>query len=188
MLKQIKGELRSHLPDFTLDPTSVENYVSSRFHDLSDASTLKRVTLRLLEFPRIPRPEQYLLTLSNRLRSLHSHLSSPNTLSHVVFPSFPPTATLSELIDTIISSDRVPALLRAPSLSRTEDALGKAAAEVARAIERSVHGAKLITYGDLPIEWRNNPFVTHGYRFVILQHILNVATHACASSQLHPSQ
>jgi len=38
--------------------------------------------------------------------------------------------------------------------------------DVARAIERSLHGAKLITYGDLPSEWRNNPFVTHGYRFI----------------------
>jgi len=66
----------------------------------------------------------------------------------------------------MISSDRVPDVLLTRSLSRTEDLLGKAAADVARAIERSVDGAKLITYGDLPTEWRNNPFVTHGYRFV----------------------
>jgi adiponectin receptor len=163
ILKQIKGELRSHLPDFTLDPTSVETYVSSRLHDLSDVSTFKRMTSRLPELPRLPRPEQYLLTLSNHLKSLHSHLSSSDTLSHVSFPS---TAKLSELIDTMISSDRVPAMLRTRSLNQTEEALGKATAEVARAIERSVHGAKLITYGDLPTEWRNNPFVTHGYRFV----------------------
>ncbi len=166
ILKQIKGELRSHLPDFTLDPTSVESYVSSRLHDLSDVSTLKRMTSRLPELPRLPRPEQYLLTLSNHLKSLHSHLSSSDTLSHVAFPSFSSTAKLSELIDTMISSDRVPDVLLTRSLSRTEDLLGKAAADVARAIERSVDGAKLITYGDLPTEWRNNPFVTHGYRFV----------------------
>ena len=163
ILKQIKGELRSHLPDFTLDPASVESYFSSRLHDFSDVSTLKRMTSRLPELPRLPRPEQYLLTLSNHLKSLHSHLSSCDTLSHV---SFPLTAKLSELIDTMISSDPVPAMLRACSLDQTEEALGKATAEVARAIERSVQGAKLITYGDLPMEWRNNHFVTHGYRFV----------------------
>ncbi|KAH8992802.1 HlyIII-domain-containing protein [Lactarius hatsudake] len=168
MLRQIEGELRSHLPDFIIDSTSVESYVSSRLHDLSDVSTLKRMTSRLPEFPRLPRPEQYLLTLSNHLKSLHSHLSSSDTLSHVAFPSFPSTAKLSELIDAMISSDRVPAVLRPRSLSQTEDALGQATAEVARAVERSVHGAKLITYGDLPTEWRNNPFVTHGYRFIPL--------------------
>ncbi|KAN0105494.1 hemolysin-III related domain containing protein [Russula decolorans] len=168
ILKQTRAELRSHLPEFTLDSVSVETYVSARLHDLSDASNLKRVTSHLPELPRIPRAEQYLCNLSDRLKSLHSHLSSFNALSHVAFPSFPSIANLSELIDTIISSDRVPVMLRARSMSRSGDPLGRAATEVARAIERSVHGAKLITYGELPSEWRNNPFVTHGYRFIPL--------------------
>lgn len=165
ILKQIKEELRSHLPDFTLDPTSVESYVSSRLHDLSDASTLKLMTSRLPEFPRLPRPEQYLLTLSNRLKPLHSHLSS-NTLSHVAFMSFPSIAKLSELIDTMMSSDRFPDVLSAHSMDHTGKALGIATTEVARAIQCSAHGTKLITYRDLPTEWRSNPFVAHGYRFV----------------------
>lgn len=166
ILKQIKEELRSHLPDFTLDPTSVESYVSSRLHDLSDTSTLKLMTSRLPEFPRLPRPEQYLLTLSNRLKSLHSHLSSSNTLSHVAFTSFPSIAKLSELIDTMMSFDRFPDVLSAHSTDDTGKALGIATTEVARAIECSAHGTKLITYRDLPKEWRSNPFVAHGYRFV----------------------
>ena len=186
ILKQIKAELRSHLPEFSLDPASVENYVSARLHDLSDSSNLKRVTSHLPDLPRIPRPEQYLFKLSDRLKSLHSHLSSSNAFSHMTFPSLPSTAKLSELIDTLMSSDRVPATLRARSMSRTEDALGRAAAEVARAIERSFHGAKLVTYGDLPSEWRNNPFVTYGYRSVPYMHIRTV-TDACVSSQVHSS-
>lgn len=186
ILKQIKGELGSHLPEFTLDPTSVESYVSSCLHDLPDGSTLKRMTSRFPDFPRLPRPEQYLLTLSNHLKSLHSHLSSSDTLSHVAFPSFPSVAKLSELIDTMISSDRIPDVLRAHSLNRAEEAWEKATTEVARAIERSVHGAKLITYGDLPNEWRNNPFVTHGYRFVSSLYS-PVATHTCVPFQLHSS-
>ncbi|KAI0305664.1 hemolysin-III related-domain-containing protein [Multifurca ochricompacta] len=168
ILKQIKAELRSHLPEFNIDSTSVETYVSSCLHDLSDSSSLKRVTSCLPELPRLPRPENYISTVSNHLKSLHSHLSASNTLSHMTFPSFPSTAKLSELIDMMITSDRLPAVLRARAMSRTEDALGKVAIEVARAIERSLHGGKLITYGDLPMEWRNNPFVTYGYRFIPL--------------------
>ena len=168
ILKQIKAELRSHLPEFYLDSTSVESYVSARLHDFSDASNLKRVTSRLPDLSHLPRPEHYVAILSTHLKSLHSHLSSSKALSHMGFPSFPSTTKLSELIDTMMASDRLHAVLRAPSMSWTEDALGRAAMEVARAIERSVHGAKLITYGDLPTEWRNNPFVTHGYRFVPL--------------------
>ncbi|KAI9453644.1 HlyIII-domain-containing protein [Russula earlei] len=166
ILKQIKEELRSHLPEISLDPVSVESYVSARLHDLSDASNLKRVTSHLPELPRLPRPEQYVFNLSDRLRSLHSHLSSSTPLSS---PSFSSTAKLSELIDMMISSDRLATVLGTrPMIGRTEDALGRAAAEVARAIERSLHGAKLITYGDLPPQWQNNRFVTHGYRFIPL--------------------
>ena len=84
----------------------------------------------------------------------------------MAFPSFQLIAELSGLIDTIISSDRLPVMLRARSMSGSGDPLGRAATEVARAIERSLHGAKLITYGDLPSDWRNNPLVTHGYRYV----------------------
>ena len=167
ILKQTKAELRSHLPEFNLDSTSVETYVSARLHDLSDASSLKRVTSRLHELPvpHLHRPEHYVDILSTRLKSLHHHLSSSKCY-HMEFSSFPSTARLSELIDTMMSSDRLSAVLHAPAISRAEDALGKAATDFARAIERSVHGAKLITYGDLHIQWQSNPFVTYGYRFV----------------------
>ena len=183
ILKQTRAELRSHLPEFTLDSASVETYVSARLHDLSDSSNLKLVTSHL---PRIPRAEQYLYNLSDRLKSLHSHLSSFNALSHMAFPSFPSIAKLSELIDAILSSDRLPVMLRARSMSRSGDSLGRATTDVASAIERSVHGAKLITYGELPSEWRNNPFVTHGYRFV--SHVcVQTATDRHVPSQFHSS-
>lgn len=38
--------------------------------------------------------------------------------------------------------------------------------EVKRAMMRSVEGVQLIRYYDLPHEWRNNPFVVNGYRFI----------------------
>ncbi len=187
ILKQTRAELLAHLPEFTLDSVSVETYVSARLHDLSDASNLKRVTSHLPDLPRIPRAEQYYSSnLSDRLKSLHSHLSSFNALSYMAFPSFPSIAMLSELIDTIISSDCLPVMLRARSMSRSRDPLGRAATEVARAIERSLHGSKLITYGDLPSEWRNNPFVTHGYRFVSYM-CVRAITDEHVFSQLHSS-
>lgn len=184
ILKQTRAELCSHLPGFTLDSVSVETYVSACIHDLSDASNLKAVTSHLPELPRIPRAEQYLSNLSDRLKSLHFHLSSLNALSHMTFPSIPSTAKLSELMDMIMSSDCLPVILRARSMSRTGDPLGRAATEVARAIDHSLHGAKLITYGDLPSEWKNNPFVTHGYRFVSYVRTQTV-TDAHVPSQFH---
>jgi len=114
--------------------------VSARLHDLSDSSNLKRVTSHLPELPRIPRAEQHLCDLSDRLKPLQSHLSSFNSLSHMAFPSFPSIAKLSELIDTTISSDRLPVMLRARSKSWSGDPLGRAATEVAGAIERSCTG------------------------------------------------
>ncbi|KAJ7495826.1 hypothetical protein B0H11DRAFT_873222 [Mycena galericulata] len=40
---------------------------------------------------------------------------------------------------------------------------------VARALQLSAHGARLITYADLPPAWQNNAFVRKGYRFVPLR-------------------
>lgn len=42
----------------------------------------------------------------------------------------------------------------------------RATADVARAIRSSFEGVHLIQYSDLPEKWRNNPFVTQGYRCV----------------------
>jgi adiponectin receptor len=186
ILKQTRAELCSHLPEFTLDSTSVETYVCACLHDLSDPSNFKRVTSHLPELPRIHRAEQYVSNLSDRLKSLHFHLSSFNALSHMAFPSFPSTAKLSELMDMMIYSDCLPVILRARSMSRIGDPLGRATTEVTRAMERSLHGAKLITYSDLPSEWKNNPFVTHGYRFVSYVCIRTV-TDAYVFVQLHSS-
>ncbi|TFY50255.1 hypothetical protein EVJ58_g11124 [Rhodofomes roseus] len=42
------------------------------------------------------------------------------------------------------------------------------ACEIARAAKQSLNGSRLIQYADLPYQWRNNPFVKHGYRFIPL--------------------
>jgi adiponectin receptor len=38
--------------------------------------------------------------------------------------------------------------------------------DVEIAIQRSLNGSKLIQYVDLPEEWRGNPFIYSGYRFI----------------------
>ena len=53
------------------------------------------------------------LAYFNHELKLHSHLSSSNAFSHMAFPSFLSIAKLSELIDAIPSSDRLPVILRA---------------------------------------------------------------------------
>ncbi|EAU91108.1 hypothetical protein CC1G_03276 [Coprinopsis cinerea okayama7 len=43
------------------------------------------------------------------------------------------------------------------------------ALEIKRAVQRSLHGVHLISYHDLPHDWKNNPFVVHGYRFIPIE-------------------
>ncbi|KAI0063502.1 HlyIII-domain-containing protein [Artomyces pyxidatus] len=195
MLSRIRDDVCSHLPEFNLDSAAVENYVTSHLPDLPDVPSFKEVTARLpdmhdvrshlphLELPDmrsrldevrsrfsdmdIPRSEYYVPTLSQHLQSLHMHLASLQAPSSLV-PSFTPNHRLSEIVDKILSSDLVPDVLRTPSLEQAEDKIGKAAIDVAMAIKRSLHGAELIKYVDLPEQWRNNHFVTHGYRFIPL--------------------
>lgn len=38
--------------------------------------------------------------------------------------------------------------------------------EITAAVQRSFHGVHLIGYSDLPQDWKNNPFVSTGYRFI----------------------
>jgi len=50
-----------------------------------------------------------------------------------------------------------------------EELLERTAAEVARAVKLSFQGSRLIKYVDLPKEWRSNPFVAQGYRFIPIE-------------------
>jgi adiponectin receptor len=83
-------------------------------------------------------------------------------------PSFTPSSVISDLLDTFLSSD-VLAELSSAALDvphEGEDLLERAAREVACAVKRSLDGVRLIKYSDLPYDWKNNPFVTQGYRLV----------------------
>jgi len=47
-----------------------------------------------------------------------------------------------------------------------------AAQEVRDAVRRSFEGSRLIRYCHLPYQWRNNPYVTGGYRFIPIKSTL----------------
>ncbi|PIL35811.1 hypothetical protein GSI_01471 [Ganoderma sinense ZZ0214-1] len=137
-------------PDFNLsDVRSRLDDVRSRISDLD-----------------FNRPLNYVPTLSNRLQSLQEHLSSMELASSMYLSSFAPSATLSALLDKVLSSHLVADI--SSDLQRGEESLEQAALEIARAMKRSLNGSRLIQYVDLPEKWRNNPFVEGGYRFIPL--------------------
>jgi adiponectin receptor len=141
--------VRSRLPDFTLD-------------DMRSKLDGVRTRLSDLDFNR---PLSFIPTLYERLQSLHSHLLSMEPPSSVDFSSLAPSALLSDLLGTLRQSEIISDLRRvSPDVSAAEDLLGRAAKEIASAVRRSLHGARLIRYADLPSQWRNNPFVRQGYR------------------------
>ncbi|OCH87050.1 HlyIII-domain-containing protein [Obba rivulosa] len=187
MLRSIRQEVYAHLPEISLDNvSSVEDFVMSHFPDIP----LPDVRARLPDMQdavlfRLPdvrsrlgdmrsriselgshRPLRYIPTLSERLHSLQMHLSSmdiPHALSKAAFS---PNATVSALLERVRASALVSEI--SSEIRHGEDKLEEAALEIARAVKRSLYGSQLIQYVDLPEQWRNNPFVTGGYRFIPL--------------------
>jgi adiponectin receptor len=135
-------EVRSHLPDFDFaDVRSKLDDVRTRIHDLD-----------------FHKPLSYIPVLSDHLQSLQLHLSA-------MAMELPSSALLSDLMEALLSSDLLSEFLpSAAVISDSEDMLERAANQVAEAVKRSLGGAQLIRYVDLPDKWKNNPFVAGGYR------------------------
>lgn len=146
------NEMRSHLPDMPhLD--NVKSHLRDKFDDV-------RTRFNEME------PLSYIPTLSNHLQNLHSHLSSTTEPSGLPAPN----VMLSDLLEALLNSDLVQDILNPvqEDIVESEEMLLERAGEVADAVRRSFDGLKLIKYSDLPHPWRNNPFVTHGYRYARL--------------------
>jgi adiponectin receptor len=112
-------------------------------------------------------PASYLPTLSAHLGRLQAHLASKASSSSAQaldFASLAPS-TLSDLLDRLLSSDFVKNITSGEP-DEEDNILERTAKDLARAMKQSMDGAKLIAYQDLPHAWRNNHFVTSGYRFV----------------------
>jgi len=155
-------EMRSHLPDMPSIPDMDD--VRSHFSDMRLKLDDVRTRFHELDFQQ---PFRYIPTLSDHLENLHLHLSSMDVAPGLPPTSFTPNTVLSDLLDSLLNSDIVQDILNSNSagvISEGEDMLERAAHEVAKAVRRSLEGVHLIKYSDLPHQWRNNPFVTHGYR------------------------
>ncbi|KAF8971121.1 hemolysin-III related-domain-containing protein [Flammula alnicola] len=161
------AEMRSHLPDMPSlpDMDDVRSHLSDMRLKLDDV----RTRFHELDFKG---PLGYIPTLSDHLQTLNSHLSSIEASSRAPVTSFVPNSVLFDLLDSLLNSDVIADILNskpADVICEGEDMLERAAYEVASAVKHSFQGVRLIKYSDLPQQWRNNPFVTHGYRFIPIE-------------------
>ncbi|KAF9260739.1 HlyIII-domain-containing protein [Marasmius fiardii PR-910] len=180
--------LRAHLPDLPSVTSKFPDLDFTKFdldfNDFDFRNKLDDVRTRLYEFD-FRQHFEYIPTLSARLQTLQIHLSS------FELPQFELASSgtlhslhvmLSDLVDNLLSSELVNDILSsAPekglklkyglkeSLREGEEMVEHFATEVAHAVQRSFAGMRLITYSDLPAEWKNNPFVTQGYRFIPIE-------------------
>ncbi|ESK94812.1 izh family channel protein [Moniliophthora roreri MCA 2997] len=199
MLDSIRADVCSHLPEFGLPDITVEKLRSHLpdlpevpsitshlpdfdfdFDDFDLRNKLDDVRTRFNDLD-FHQPLEFIPTLSARLQTLQSHMST------IELPQLGQTGggtlhslhlLLHDLVDSLLSSELVTDILNsAPdkglklkeSLKESEEMLERAAKEVAYAVKRSFEGVKLISYSDLPQEWKNNPFVTQGYRFIPIE-------------------
>jgi adiponectin receptor len=194
MLRRIRSEVSSHLPDLPFDAHHLEDLLANHFHDISYQTLLDDIRSHLPQLRRpsisdfnladmqtrfqdvrlqihdlsvdFSQPFNYLPVLSRHLDSLHSHLSSLHASSECSLPSLPSTATLSQLLDKLLSSDMVPTILH--RVDGNDSPFERAARDASKALKKSLNGSQLVEYVDLPGDWRNNPFVNSGYRFIPL--------------------
>lgn len=99
--------------------------------------------------------------LFDQLHRLYSQVSSTGL--------FVALAAVRSRSITVLDS-AFPDASAAPHVVHVGDSMmERATADVARAIRSSFEGVHLIQYSDLPEKWRNNPFVTQGYRFIPIE-------------------
>ncbi|KIK61750.1 hypothetical protein GYMLUDRAFT_42791 [Collybiopsis luxurians FD-317 M1] len=192
MLESLRNDVCSHLPDIHLSDITVDN-LKAHLPELPDVSSISNMRAHLPDVPSIHdvrshlpdlpdcisskldnvrtrihdidfhTPLDYVPVLSQKLESLQSHLSSMELPLGLPGPHF----MLSDLVDSLLSSELVSDFLH--SATPEDDVFERAAREVTRAVKRSLEGVHLISYADLPEPWKNNSFVTQGYRFIPIE-------------------
>lgn len=147
-------ELKSHFPDFDWELPNVGLVdFRPRIPDMPNLSDVRS---------KLPDIDEYLPTLSERLRSLQSHLSNIPSISSAVN-----LGPLHDLLDALLSSDLIEDVQAEAKKAQTQ--AERTAHQVLSALKQSLHGRILISYHDLPEKWRNNEWVHGGYRFIPLQ-------------------
>jgi len=185
MLSRIRADVSSQLPDFSsLDFLPDFSLEDVRSHipsfeipeldlHLSSTPSLEDASLNL---EKIQSPLSYLPTLSNHLEGLHEHLLSLQLPASLSFnsPTLSHNGRISELIDKLKHPDLFTDPLKSPldflGDSRTPSEFNEAEnkAQVQLALSKSRNGERLIFFEDLPHRYRNDEYVTSGYRFIPL--------------------
>lgn len=158
MLARIRSDVASQLPDI---PQLLPQKIATTDATPSPTSDSQE--------PDVHPHLDYVPKLSEHLRSLQSHLTSvdlPHSLAESLAKMKPHT-TVQELIRFSLAPKFVDPTVDHSGLSGGDDELAEAEAEIARALEKSCNGSRLIEYSDLPEAWQGNPFVTGGYRYAI---------------------
>ena len=147
------AEMRSHLPDLP-HMDNVRSQISDMRLKLDDV----RTRFHELDFQKL---HGYIPKLANHLKTLHTHLST------MELPSGLPVASSihADLLYDLLSSDIVTDILNStPDAVEADAFLERTACEVTNAMKLSFDGLRLIKYSELPIPWRSNNFIRHGYR------------------------
>ncbi|KAJ6625748.1 hemolysin-III related-domain-containing protein [Mycena sp. CBHHK59/15] len=150
MLAQIRDDLSSHLPDVDVDSLKAS---LSDLH-LSDLGS----HLPDLHLPDMPDLGAHLPDLGALADDLGAHLPDLGALADDVRARWADLDLMPTLAARLHS---LHAHLHAPVFAAllAED-------DLARALAHSLDGLRLIPYAHLPAQWRNNPFVLGGYRFI----------------------
>ncbi|KAG7446612.1 HlyIII-domain-containing protein [Guyanagaster necrorhizus] len=104
--------------------------------------------------------EQPANKLFDPLHRLYSHISSTGLFVALAAVRLRSVALLDSAFPEVSAS---------PHVVHVGDSMERATEDVAKAIKSSFQGVHLIHYSDLPDKWRNNPFVTQGYRFIPIE-------------------
>jgi adiponectin receptor len=179
MLDNVRVHVRSYLPEFHFADISVERFVKSHISELPDVASLNEMCSIVVDFSLADmsarledvrvrfsdldfQPLCDIPILSDHLLSLHAHLTSIEVHSGIDFqPLLPSNTMVSDFVD-ILPSELISELQEA--VDEANVLVDLAAQEVRDAVRRSLEGSRLIQYHDLPQQWRNNPYVTRGYR------------------------
>jgi adiponectin receptor len=163
LLRRVRRECEAIMPALHMEDLSIDA-VRAHLPDLPDVRShlpdIPDVRARLSDMPDLADVHS---RLSTHLTNLQTHLTR---MRSVEVADLAPSSLLSDLLDRLSASEFASSLTIEPR--KDDGPLERKAKELARAAQRSMHGAKLIAYHDLPEAWKNNPFVKSGYRCVNL--------------------
>lgn len=113
----------------------------------------------------VPRLKEHLTSLQEHMQDLPFRV--PPAFAHLQIGGDPAAVhavpkTVTDLLADLLQEDTEEAIQA--DMEKEKAVVESTHAEVARALEKSESGRRLIEYEDLPRKWRNNQHVRYGYR------------------------